>query len=180
MAELTIENMVVSTTIADSLDLPQMAKDMPSAKYNPEEAPAVILHLDHPRSVIMFFTNGNMVFSGPKSIDEIDELLQVLSVKLRIIGISMVPEQLELKIENIVASTHYHKPLNLEKIANVLQQAEYNPTQFPGLIYKLNDPNVVILLFGSGKIICNGTESEEMSNAVDEMAQELSSLGVLS
>jgi transcription initiation factor TFIID TATA-box-binding protein len=180
MAELTIENIVVSTSIADSLDLLQMSKDMPRAKYNPEEVPAVILNLDRPRSVIMFFANGNMVFSGPKSIDEIDELLQVLSVKLRVIGISMAPEQLELKIENMVASTHYHKKLDLGKIANVLQQADYNPKKFPGLIYKLNDPNVVILLFDSGKIICNGTESEEMSAAIDEMTQELSSLGVLS
>ena len=37
----------------------------------------------------------------------------------------------------------------------------YEPEQFPGLIYRMDDPKVVILLFASGKLVCTGAKKEE-------------------
>ena len=38
----------------------------------------------------------------------------------------------------------------------------YEPEQFPGLIYRMEDPKVVILIFASGKLVCTGGKRREM------------------
>jgi transcription initiation factor TFIID TATA-box-binding protein len=37
----------------------------------------------------------------------------------------------------------------------------YEPEQFPGLIYRMDEPKVVILLFASGKLVCTGAKQEQ-------------------
>ncbi len=61
-----------------------------------------------------------------------------------------------IKIENVVASTSLGVPVKLEKLVANLDGVEYEPEQFPGLVYRIDDPRVTFLLFGSGKIICTG------------------------
>ncbi|RLF46104.1 MAG: TATA-box-binding protein, partial [Thermoplasmata archaeon] len=72
--------------------------------------------------------------------------------------------------------------LNLNDVAMGLglENVEYEPEQFPGLVYRLKEPRVAMLLFGSGKIVCTGARKvEDVSRAVDKLAAELSSLGLL-
>jgi len=38
----------------------------------------------------------------------------------------------------------------------------YEPEQFPGLIYRMKEPKVVMLLFASGKLVCTGAKHEDM------------------
>src|SRR5205807_1762057 len=72
------------------------------------------------------------------------------------------------KIENVVASTSLGKELDLQAIALVLGGAEYEPEQFPGLIYRLKEPKTAILLFRSGKVVCTGAKSlEHVKTAID-------------
>ena len=67
----------------------------------------------------------------------------------------------ELKIQNIVASASLGGMIDLEKSAYSLGRTMYEPEQFPGLIYRMDDPKVVILLFASGKLVCTGAKREE-------------------
>ena len=54
------------------------------------------------------------------------------------------------------------------------------PEQFPRLVYRLSDPKVVILLFGSGKlVITGGKKPEDAANAVDRIVEELKSVSLL-
>jgi transcription initiation factor TFIID TATA-box-binding protein len=72
--------------------------------------------------------------------------------------------------------------LNLNAIAAGLglENIEYEPEQFPGLVYRLSDPKVVILLFGSGKlVVTGGKKPEDMVNAVDRIVEELNSVSLL-
>ena len=57
----------------------------------------------------------------------------------------------EVKVENIVASTSFSEKLDLDVIAQSLEEAEYEPEQFPGLVYRLAHPKTATLLFRSGK-----------------------------
>jgi transcription initiation factor TFIID TATA-box-binding protein len=66
----------------------------------------------------------------------------------------------ELKIQNIVASGGLGGMIDLEKAAYTLEHAMYEPEQFPGLIYRMAEPKVVILLFASGKLVCTGAKQE--------------------
>jgi len=65
-------------------------------------------------------------------------------------------------------------------IAQSLEEAEYEPEQFPDLVYQIEEPKVAILLSGSGKIVCTGArKTEEVSTAVDILLKELSSLDLI-
>ena len=178
MADINIENIVVSAQIVESLDLDKLAEAIPDSEYNPEEVPTLIIHFEKPKTVVMLFSNGKVVFTGPKNMEEVDEITKMIDNKLNAIGIKVYKNP-DIKIQNMVASTDLKKNLDLRSIANSIGNADYDPEHFPGLIYRTDDPKIVMLLFDSGKIICNGTESEEISTAIDEMTNELSSLGML-
>jgi transcription initiation factor TFIID TATA-box-binding protein len=61
-----------------------------------------------------------------------------------------------------------------------LEHIEYEPEQFPGLVYRLDEPEVVALLFGSGKVVVTGgTSPADAEAAVDVIVEELNGLGLL-
>ncbi|MDD4668866.1 MAG: TATA-box-binding protein, partial [Candidatus Methanomethylophilus sp.] len=79
-----------------------------------------------------------------------------------------------MKIENVVASTSLGQELDLNKIEDSLEGAEYNPQQFPGLVYRLKEPKTATLLFRSGKIVCTGGKSyNEVKAAITKVAKDL-------
>jgi len=85
-----------------------------------------------------------------------------------------------IRIENVVASTSLGGELDLQAIALALDGAEYEPEQFPGLVYRLDVPKVVVLLFGSGKLVCTGARKpEDVGAAVDKITEELKAAGLL-
>ncbi len=92
-----------------------------------------------------------------------------------------MPENFEIRIENIVASTKIRakNKLNLEEIAFALDNTEYEPESFPGLVFRIKDPRVAFLLFGSGKIICTGARTiEDIHTALKKLKEMLSEIGV--
>src|SRR3979409_980219 len=85
----------------------------------------------------------------------------------------------KVKIENVVASTSLGKELDLQAIALVLGGAEYEPEQFPGLIYRLKEPKTAILLFRSGKVVCTGAKSlEHVKQAIEIVAKQIEAAGI--
>ena len=178
MTDINIENIVVSTKIAKSLDLDKLADIIPDSKYAPEEAPALIIQFKKPKTAVMLFSNGKVFFTGPKNEEEVDEIIKMIQDRLNAIGINTYKKP-DVKIENMVASTDFKKKLDLRLISSKIGNTEYDPKNFPGLIYKTGDPNTIVLLFDSGKIVCNGIKSEEILVAIDKMTFQLTSLGML-
>ena len=79
-----------------------------------------------------------------------------------------------IKIVNVVASATIEQRLDLNKIAKKFSDVEYHPEQFPGAVFRLQNPKTAILLFGSGKMVCTGAKSEKMSiNAINTVVQNL-------
>ncbi|MEM4508698.1 MAG: TATA-box-binding protein, partial [Archaeoglobaceae archaeon] len=100
---------------------------------------------------------------------------------LKEIGISVIDEP-DVKVQNIVASADLGTDLNLNAIAVGLglENVEYEPEQFPGLVYRLTDPRVVVLIFGSGKMVVTGGKSpEDAQKAVEKISNELKMLGLM-
>ena len=86
----------------------------------------------------------------------------------------------KIKIENVVASTSLGEELDLQAIALALGGAEYEPEQFPGLVYRIDQPKVVVLLFGSGKLVCTGARKpSDVEEAVEKITAELKAAGLL-
>jgi transcription initiation factor TFIID TATA-box-binding protein len=101
-----------------------------------------------------------MVCTGAKSEKEARRAVMKVIKELRKGGIIIISKP-ELKIQNIVASVSLGGMIDLEKAAYSLGKTMYEPEQFPGLIYRMEEPKVVILLFASGKLVCTGAKKEQ-------------------
>lgn len=181
MVDITIENIVASTQIADELDVKRLADAIPDAKYHPESFPGLVLHFEGPKTATLLFSSGKVICTGAKKMGDIDTTMQKLVGKIQKVGISVIKTP-EMKTQNIVASADLKKELQLITIAKglLVQNVEYEPEQFPGLVYRMDDLGAIVLLFSSGKIVCTGAKTvENVSNVIERMKEKLSSLGVL-
>ena len=177
MVEAQVENIVVSFTISSSLNLSELAGILPDATYNPGEVPAIVLHFSKPHSMATLFSTGNVVVTGPRSMDEVHDIVKMVTDRLNVVGVQL-DETPEIKVMNVTVSTDLHQKVKLRSLAKSLQIADYAPRVFPGLIYKGDDQNTVILLFDSGKIVCNGIRLEVVTVALDKMLEKLLSFGI--
>lgn len=86
----------------------------------------------------------------------------------------------KVRVENIVASATLNVEIPLEKIVSKLEGMEYEPEQFPGLVYRMKDPKAAALIFGSGKIVCTGARSvEDVKIAISKVSKKLKSIKAL-
>ncbi|MFC6615474.1 TATA-box-binding protein [Halopenitus salinus] len=178
---ITIENVVASTGIGQELDLESVAMDLAGADYDPEQFPGLVYRTKSPKSAALIFRSGKIVCTGANSTDAVHESLNMVFDELRALEIP-VEEDPEITVQNIVTSADLGEDLNLNAIAIGLglEHIEYEPEQFPGLVYRLDDPDVVALLFGSGKlVITGGKEPADAAAAVDVIVERLEELGLL-
>jgi len=181
MAKIKIENVVASTSLGVELDLQTIALALDNAEYEPEQFPGLVCRLKDPKTAALLFRSGKVVCTGAKSIDAVGKAVDIVTAKIEASGIK-VDRNPEIIVQNIVASADLHADLNLNAIAIGLglEKVEYEPEQFPGLVYRMTDPKVVVLLFGSGKLVCTGAKKpEDAERAVDKITEELQSLGLL-
>ncbi|HDI23626.1 MAG TPA: TATA-box-binding protein [Thermoplasmatales archaeon] len=181
MPKVEVENIVASTAFADRLDLDLIAQELEGAEYEPEQFPGLVYRLKEPKTATLLFRSGKANCTGAKTIEDVKRTVEIIKNKLKELGIE-VYENPEIVIQNIVAISDLETELNLNDVAMGLglENVEYEPEQFPGLVYRLKEPRVAMLLFGSGKIVCTGARKiEDVSRAVEKLAAELSSLGLL-
>ena len=181
MDEISIENIVVTTQLADSFNLKKLDELIPDAKYDTEEFPGLVIHFDKPKTAVLIFSSGKIIITGCKNIDSVDKSMKNLINKLKSVGVSIY-EKPDVKMQNIVASSDLKKELDLSSIAKrlIITNVEYEPEHFPGLVYRMDDFDAIILLFNSGKMVCTGANQiDKASNAIETMKYNLSSLGVL-
>ncbi len=179
---IKIENVVASTAVGTKLDLIEVLRALDgAADYNKERFPGVVFRITSPKSAALIFGSGKIVCTGAKSIDDVSVCLDKVFEKLEAIGI-VITKKPKITIQNIVASADLGRVLNLNAIAIGLglENIEYEPEQFPGLVYRFASPKVVILLFGSGKlVVTGGKRPEDAEAAVNKLEQELEGLGLL-
>jgi len=159
-AIITIQNVVATGTLNQKVDLNAVVKSNPGAEYHPEQFPGLVFRLKRPKTATLIFNSGKMVCTGAKSEKEARRAVMKVVKELKKGGIIIISKP-ELKIQNIVASASLGGMIDLEKAAYTLGRTMYEPEQFPGLIYRMEEPKVVILLFASGKLVCTGAKQEQ-------------------
>jgi len=178
MPEVKVENIVASTSFADKLDLDVIAQSLEDAEYEPEQFPGLVYRLKNPKTATLLFRSGKANCTGAKNVEDVRKTVNIIAEKLRKLGVN-VYKDLKIVIQNIVAISDLGTELNLNEVAMGLglENVEYEPEQFPGLVYRIKEPKVAMLLFGSGKIVCTGARRiEDVSIAVEKLSKELSSL----
>lgn len=181
MTEIKVQNIVASTTFAEKLDLDVIAQSLEDAEYEPEQFPGLVYRLSEPKTATLLFRSGAANCTGAKTIEDVKTTVNIIAEKLEKIGVKVYNNP-EIIIQNIVATSDLGGELNLSEVAIALglENVEYEPEQFPGLVYRLREPKVAMLLFGSGKIVCAGArKTDEILLAVDKVLEELSLLGQL-
>ena len=159
-ATIRIENVVASATLNQKVDLNAVVKGYPGVEYRPEQFPGLVFRLKRPKTATLIFNSGKMVCTGAKSAKESRRAVMKVVKELKQGGIIIISKP-EMKIQNIVASSSLGGMIDLEKAAYTLEKTMYEPEQFPGLIYRMAVPKVVILLFASGKLVCTGAKQEQ-------------------
>jgi len=181
MIEVKVENIVASTIFAEKLDLDVIATSLEEAEYEPEQFPGLVYRLGSPKTATLLFRSGKANCTGAKNIEDVRKTVDIIADKLKKLGVK-VYKDLEIVVQNMVATADLGGELNLDEVAVAfgLENVEYEPEQFPGLVYRVKEPKVVMLLFGSGKIVCTGgRNTEDVSKAVQDLSEKLNSMGLL-
>ena len=175
--DISVQNVTVSTDLHQELKLRSLAKSLQIPEYAPRVFPGLVYKGDDPNTVILLFDSGKMVCNG-KSLEDVTVALRENVRKIVVIwyknGGKCMPEVI---VENIVASTSFSDKLDLDVIAQSLEEAEYEPEQFPGLVYRLSSPKTATLLFRSGKANCTGAKNiEDVRTTINIIAEKLKKL----
>ena len=172
---------MASTSLGTELDLPTIAISLEGSEYEPERFPGLIYRLKEPKTATLLFHSGKVVCTGAKSLEQVKMAIEKVTKQLEKAGIHIKIEP-KIEVQNIVASSDLGQSINLNAIAITLglERVEYEPEQFPGLVYRLDVPKVVLLLFGSGKLVCTGARKpQDVEDAVDKITIELRAAGQL-
>ncbi len=176
--QVKIENVVAFVSLGSKIPLNKLVAKVENTEYEPEQFPGLVYRITDPRAAALIFSSGKIVCTGAKSIEKAKTAVGKIVDKIRSMGIP-VPRKFEVQIENIVASSKISTQLNLEEITFSLENAEYEPEQFPGLVYRIKDPRVAFLLFSSGKIICTGAHSiADIHAALNRLRENMEKIGI--
>ena len=178
-AEIKIQNIVVSADTHTKFSLEMLAANLHEAEYEPESFPGLVYRIKDPKASTLIFTTGKIICSGSKSFDNAKKAVEKTVEAFRDLGIE-VKGKTDIKIVNIVASANLKSKLDLNKIVFELGECEYEPEQFPGLVYRLGEPKVVFLIFNSGKIVCTGAKSEDIvDRSIVKLRKQLQAIHAL-
>jgi transcription initiation factor TFIID TATA-box-binding protein len=158
-AIINIQNVVATATLNQRVDLNAVVKSYPGVEYRPEQFPGLVFRLKRPKTATLIFTSGKMVCTGARSEKESRRAVMTVVKELKKGGIIIIRKP-EFKVVNIVASASLGGRIDLEAVST-LGKTMYEPEQFPGLIYRMDEPRVVILIFASGNLVCTGAKKEQ-------------------
>ena len=181
MAQFRIENVVASTSFGRELDLKAIAVALGGSEYEPEQFPGLIYRIKEPKTAILLFRSGKVVCTGGKSLESVRTAIDLVSKQIAAAGIA-VKEDPEIEVQNIVATADLGAQIDLNAVAITLGlgSVEYEPEQFPGLVYRIDEPKVVLLMFGSGKVVCTGARKPaDVKTGIEKITAELKANGLL-
>jgi len=161
----TIQNVVSTVYLGCTLDLKSIAMRARNSEYNPKRFSAVIMRIREPKTTALVFASGKMVITGAKTEDDSRVAARKYARLIQKLDYPNVKFK-DFKVQNIVGSCDVKFPIRLEGLAySHTHYSTYEPELFPGLIYRMVQPKVVLLIFVSGKIVLTGAKTRENINA---------------
>ncbi|MHA1791927.1 MAG: TATA-box-binding protein [Promethearchaeota archaeon] len=181
--EWKIENVVATVSIElanpeEKIDLNQIARKYTDCEYNPERFPGLVMRVEDPKATILIFSTGKMVVTGLRQASEAKTVVDNVISKMKKAKVDIASEP-EITIQNIVASGDLHTSVDLNEAAIIMENAMYEPEVFPGLIYRMQEPKTVFLIFSTGRIVCTGGKTKEIvGDAIEKLVEQVKEYGV--
>ena len=155
-----LQNIVSTSNLKCILDLREIALKAKNAEYNPRRFAAVIMRIKEPKTTALIFSSGKIVCTGARTEEDSKQASRIYAKIILKLGFPV--KFSEFTVQNIVASCDVKFPIRLEGLANTyINFCSYEPEMFPGLIFHMLDPKVVLLIFVSGKIVLTGAKKRE-------------------
>jgi transcription initiation factor TFIID TATA-box-binding protein len=187
MSELEIANIVASGRLGVELDLAAVASSeklnqdsrIESIEHSQKSGQRVLVRFSDGPVLGILSRKGACIITGAKSYDRVSKTKEDFLGALH--DAEVVPHEdiKEFEIQNIVFTTTLNEPVDLNALAIVLgfERVEYEPEQFPGLVFRPENTSCVILVFGSGKVVITGGRSEEEAKkAISKLKKEISAI----
>jgi len=176
-----IQNVVASAAFNQTFDLNAIANAFPLDTEFKGRFPGLVFRLKKPKTTMLIFKSGKMICTGGKGEEEARRAILTVVRKLKKGGINVAGKP-EIKITNIVASASLNGVIDLDGLYSERMGGRiiFEPEQFPALIYRWKSPEVVFLIFSTGKIVCVGAKKEkEIYEAVEKLQRRLEESEVL-
>lgn len=158
--EPTLQNIVSTVDLKCRLDLKTIALNARNTEYNPKRFAAAIMKIRNPKTTALIFSSGKMVCTGAKSEEDSKKAAKKYAKTIKNMGFDV--RFIDFKVQNIVASADVGFAIRLESLSHRHAEfCQYEPEIFPGLIYRIYQPKVVVLIFVSGKIVLTGAKTRE-------------------
>lgn len=178
---LEVVNLVGSLRLNRRLDLETLSEDLQNTEYHPETYPSMIYRPSEERSLsVLTPSSGKLAIVGATTKEELIWGTQDFLDQLEELGIETDKTTDDLLVQNIVVNFDLNRELDLStvSIALGLENIEYEPEQFPGLIYR-GSGNSTVLIFGSGKSVITGAKTYLGAvEARDDIIEILADIGV--
>jgi transcription initiation factor TFIID TATA-box-binding protein len=159
------------------LDLLKIARKVVNSEYNPEKFPGIVMRTQIPKTTFLVFSTGKMVITGAKSEAHITRAAKKAIKIIRGIGIKIPTYSID--IVNFVASGTLKTSIDLNLATLRLGTSMYEPEIFPGLVYYMEDPRAVFLIFSNGKFVCTGTKNEKIvKQAIIKLKNQVEALDI--
>lgn len=168
--EVNVVNVVGAGKLGMEVELRTLADDLDvQAEYNPKGHTGMHIRLDG-GALITLYRTGSYHIVGVDAeqalFDARDEFLETV----REVGLDVPNGEYPFSVRNFVTTTSLERSVNLNALAIGLglKQVEYEPEQFPGLVYRPTEFDAVMLIFASGKMVVTGVTSIEAAERVRE------------
>lgn len=181
MVQTEIVNVVAAGSFHRELDVRAIAEDIETAEIRSPDADyshsVAYLRKDEDSPLVTIFTSGSFHITSAETTEDIEQAADWAISSLGELGLEL--DSVSYEVKNVVAMANLKRELNLPALAMGLglEQVEYEPEQFPGLIYRPSDYDAVTLLFASGKIIITGVttpqSADRMGTYVEEQIQDI-------
>jgi len=167
-----IANIVGSGDLHAELDLEVLEEDLstPYLDYDPSNYHGLYVRLEADGSLITVYRSGKYIISGCSSYAILDATNEGFLEKMGERGIIEPRCETEFSIQNVVCTATLGEDVNLSalSIGLGLESTEYEPEQFPGLIYRPSCVGAVLLVFANGNVVITGAKELEVAEAAFE------------
>ena len=177
---LKVENVVASIDLHGEIDVEKVANELESVRYNPSVFPGAVYKMESFGVTFLIFYSGKLVCTGAKSVETIRKATEELKRTLEVMGMTFRGDP-DIQVQNIVAAGDLgFGTLDLDIVALTLPNVEYEPEIFPGVVYRVRNSRMTILIFNSGKVVVSGARTEEdIRRAVEELTRDFEKYGLV-
>ncbi|KAI8124865.1 TBP-related factor [Lucilia cuprina] len=158
--DVKLQNVVATVSLACELNLQDINNRTRNSEYTPSRFHGVVMRMREPRCTALIFRTGKIICTGARNEDEASLGTRKFARIIQKLGYPV--KFTEFRLQNIVATVDLRFPIRLENLNQVHGQfSSYEPELFPGLIYRMVKPRMVMLIFVNGKIVFTGAKARK-------------------